>query len=110
MTKDEILQKSRKDNGGKDMEDLEVQKQATMAGYYSCAGLCALITILSYIFTKRISLQCWIIFFGMLSVAFFTKFIKLKKMHELVVAISYLLIFTLLTIAFIFELTGRLPS
>ena len=28
MTKEEILEKSRSDNGGKDIEDLEVQKSA----------------------------------------------------------------------------------
>lgn len=110
MTKEEILQKGREDNGGKDIEDLEVQKQATMTGYYSCAVLCVLISILSYVLTKRVSVQCWMIFFGMLSVAFFTKFFKMKKKHELVVALCYLAIFVLLTVAFIFELTGRLPA
>lgn len=110
MTKDEILQKSREDNGGKDIEDLEVQKQASMIGYFSCLGLCALVSVLSYVFTKRVSVQSWMIFFGMLSVAFFTKFFKMKKKHELVVAICYLAIFVLLTVAFIFELTGCLPS
>lgn len=110
MTKEEILQKSREDNGGKDIEDLEIQKMAATTGYYSCAILCALVSIVSYVLTKRVSVQCWMIFFGMLSVAFFTKFFKMKKKHELVVAICYLIIFILLTVKFIFELTGPLSA
>ncbi len=107
MTKDEILEKSRQDNKGKDIEDQEVQKTAAMAGYFSSLGICAFISIVSFIFTKKVSVQCWMIFFGMLSVAFFTKFFKLKKIHELIVALCYLAIFILLTVVFIFELTGK---
>lgn len=107
MTKEEILEKSRQDNKGKDIEDLEIQKTAAMAGYFSSFGICALISIISFIFTRKVSVQCWMIFFGMLTVAFFTKFIKLKKTHELIVALCYLAIFLLLTVAFIFELTGK---
>lgn len=108
MTKEEILEKSRQDNKGKDIEDLEIQKTAAMAGYFSSFGICALISIISFICTHKVSVQCWMIFFGMLSVAFFTKFFKLRKVHELVVALCYLAIFILLTVAFIFELTGKL--
>lgn len=110
MTKEEILEKSRLDNKGKDIEDLEVQKTATMAGFFSSFGICALISILSFIFTKKVSVQCWMIFFGMLSVTFFIKFFKLKKTHELIVALCYLTIFILLTVTFIFELKGKLAA
>lgn len=108
MTKEEILQKSREDNGGKDIEDLDVQKTAATVAYFSSLGLCALVSVLSWIFTRRVSVQTWMIFFGMLSVAFFVKFIKLKKRHELFVALGYFAIFVLLTVLFIFELTGKL--
>ncbi|MCR4713541.1 MAG: DUF6442 family protein [Treponemataceae bacterium] len=108
MTKEEILQKSREDNGGKDIEDLETQKTAATVAYFSSLGLCALVSVLSWIFTRRVSVQTWMIFFGMISVAFFVKFIKLKKRHELFVALGYFVIFVLLTVLFIFELTGKL--
>ena len=85
MTKEEILQKSREDNGGKDIEDLDVQKTAATVAYFSSLGLCALVSVLSWVFTRRVSVQTWMIFFGMISVTFFVKFIKLKKRHELFV-------------------------
>ena len=108
MTKEEILEKSRSDNGGKDIEDLEVQKSAATVAYFSSFGLCFLVSILNWIFTKQIKIECWIVFFGMVCVAFFVKFIKLKKLHELFVALGYLLIFVALLVLFILQLSGRI--
>ena len=67
MTKEEILEKSRSDNAGKDIEDLEVQKTAARVAYFSSFGLCFLVSILNWIFTKQIKIECWIVFFGMVS-------------------------------------------
>ena len=110
MTKEEILEKSRSDNGGKDIEDLEVQKTAAMIAYFSSFGLCLLISVLNWIFKKQIKIECWIVFFGMVSVAFFVKFVRLKKLHELFVALGYLLIFAFLLVLFILQLSGKISS
>ena len=110
MTKEEILEQSRKENNDKDVFDLEVQKRAATAAFFSSFGLCAFVSILSWIFTKRVSVQCWMIFFGMLTVAFGVKFFKMKKLHELFVALGYLAIFILLTAVFILQLTGRIST
>ena len=83
MTKEEILEQSRKENNDKDIFDFEVQKIAARTAFYSSFGLCALVSILSWIFAKSVSAQCWMIFFGMLTVSFFVKYFKLKKLHEL---------------------------
>ena len=108
MTKDEILAQSRKENNDKDVFDLEVQKTAARAAFYSSFGLCVFVSIISWIFTKHVSVQCWMIFFGMLTVTFFVKFFKMKKLHELFVALGYLVFFILLTVVFILQLTGRI--
>ena len=110
MTKEEILAQSRKENNDKDVFDLEVQKTAARAGFFSSLGLCVFVSIISWIFTKRVSVQCWMIFFGMLTVAFGVKFFKMKKLHELFVALGYLAIFILLTVVFILQLTGHLST
>ena len=110
MTKEDILAQSRNENNDKDVFDLEVQKTAARAGFFSSFGLCAFVSIISWIFTKRVSVQCWMIFFGMLTVTFFVKFFKMKKLHELFVAIGYFAIFVLLTIVFILQLTGHLST
>ena len=76
--KSAAAEQSRKENNDKDVFDLEVQKTAARAAFYSSFGLCAFVSILSWIFTKRVSVQCWMIFFGMLTVAFGVKFYKMK--------------------------------
>lgn len=106
MTKEEILEKSRSENAGKDIEDLEVHKTAAKIAYFSSFGFFMLVSILNFIFTKKISVQCWIVFFGMLTVAFFVKYAKLKKRHEFWVAIVYLIFFIMCVAAFISELSG----
>lgn len=108
MTKEEILQKSRGENAGRDIEDLEVQKTAAKVAYFASFGLCALVSAISWILTRKVSAQVWIVFFGMLSVAFFVKFFKMKKLHELFVALGYLAILAALTAVFVLDLLGRL--
>ncbi len=108
MTKEEILEKSRSDNAGKDIEDLEVQKAAATVAYFSSFGLCLLVSVLNWIFARHIKVECWIVFFGMCCVVFFVKFAKLKKLHELFVALGYLLIFAGLLVLFILQLYGKI--
>ena len=107
MTKEEILEKSRIENGGKDIGDLDVQRSAATAAYFASFGLCLLVSLFSWGFSRRVSVQCWIVFFGMLSVAFFVKFARLRKVHELFVASGYLVVFVLLLVVFMLELTGK---
>ena len=110
MTKEEILQKSRGENAGRDTFDLEVQKTAARVAYFASFGLCVLVSAINWIFERKVSAQVWIVFFGMLSVAFFVKFFKMKKLHELFVALGYLAIFAALIAAYIFELRGLFGS
>ena len=110
MTKEEILEKSRSDNAGKDIEDLEVQKTAATVAYFSSFGLCVLVSVLNWIFTRQIKVECWIVCFGMVCVAFFVKYSRLEKLHELFVALGYLLIFIALLVLFILQLSGKIGT
>ena len=108
MTKEEILEQSRKENKNKDTYELEVQQTAATVAYFASFGLCVLVSATNWILARKVSAQVWIVFFGMLSVAFFVKFFKMKKLHELFVALGYLAIFAALTAAFVLDLLGRL--
>ena len=110
MTKEEILEQSRNENKNKDTFDLEVQKTAARVAYFASFGLCVRVSAINWIFARKVSAQVWIVFFGMLSVAFFVKFFRLKKLHELFVALGYLAIFAALIAAYIFELRGLFGS
>ena len=110
MTRDEILKKSREENSDKDIFDLEVQKTAAIIAYYSSFAICVLVSLLNWIFARKISVQCWIVFFGMLSVAFFVKFFKMKKLHELFVALGYFAVFACLVAVLILRLAGKIGA
>lgn len=107
MTKEEILAKSRDENRNGDLIDLEVQSKAAKVGIFVSFLLCAVISIVELIFTKKVSVQCWMVFFGITATIFLVKFIKMHKKHELFVFICYLTIFVLLSIRFIFTLLGK---
>lgn len=107
MDKDEILSKSREENKNSDIFDFEVQKKAAGFAVYSVAILSLLISIIEKIITKQNHFECWIVFFGMTSVIFFYKFIKMGKKHELFVFIFYFVMFILSWICFIFQLLGK---
>src|SRR5574344_500939 len=98
MTKEEILAKSRDENQDEDLIDLEVQSIAAKVGIYVSFLLCTAISIVEFVFTKKVSVQCWLIFFGITATIFLIKFIKIHKKHELFVFICYLVVFILLSI------------
>ena len=107
MTKEEILAKSRDENRNGDLIDLEVQSKAAKVGIFVSFLLCAVISIVEFVFTKKVSVQCWMVFFGITATIFLIKFIKIHKKHELFVFICYLVVFILLSIRFIFTLLGK---
>ena len=106
MNKEEILKKSREENKNKDIAELEIINYATSWAYRVGGMLCALIAVLEVIFLDRISSECWLIFFGMLSAIFIVKFIKLRKKHELAIGLIYVVCFVFFAIKFVIDLLG----
>src|SRR5574344_2597107 len=100
MTKEEILAKSRDENRNEDLIDLEVQSIAAKVGIYVSFLLCAAISIVEFVFTKKVSLQCWLVFTGIEATIFLIKFIKMHKKHELFVCIFYSMAFILFATTF----------
>lgn len=106
MDKDEILAKSRAENKNKDIAELEVICQASKISGRAGLLICCVIAILEAIFTGRPSMSTWAIFFGMLAVLMLVKFVKLRRRHELLVAILYCLLFLAFFTAYILRLAG----
>jgi len=106
MTKEEILEKSRNENKNQDIFDLETQKKASMFAFVAAGALGVLIFIIKLIITKTASYDLLMIVLGMESTMFIYKFIKLRKKHELVVAIMYTIGFLLMTAAWIKNLVA----
>lgn len=108
MTREEILEKSRTDNNGKDFFDLQVQEKAVRIAYLCSFIFCALITGLRLAETGSFKADSWLIFFTMATIVFFVKFRMMKKRHELFVFLGYLILTILLAVHFVLDITGRL--
>lgn len=106
MTKEEILEKSRNENQNKDFADLEAVNKGSKIAYIVGFTLCVIIAALDIFFNDHIDERIWMIFMGMLSAMFLTKFIMRRKTHELIIFIVYTLLFILATVAFCARLLG----
>lgn len=92
MEKNEILKKAQQENEGKDLADLEAQKKATNVAF-TVGGLTIIaILIVDLIISKTFNYGVMGGLFVMLFSGFLTKYIVLRKKHELVVTLCYGLI------------------
>lgn len=106
MNKDEILKMSRMENKNKDF--VEEQKYKSSAFVGTVVGWCsiALVLILSGIIAHKANYAAYFIFFAIQSGIFVTKYVKLRKRHELFVSVIYVLAAISMAVLFILELLG----
>lgn len=106
MNKEEILEKSRKENRNQDLAEMECLKQAGKIAYMVGCGVCVIICMLQWNFTKTINWGCWVVNFSILGTVFLIKFIKLRIKHELIMTILYYALCIFFLIGFIMSLLG----
>lgn len=106
MDKELILEKSRNENKNCDLADLNAQKTASKVGIMISWCSVALAIVLSVIFSSRIICGYAFIFCAIESGIFITKYVLLKKRHELFVSIIYVLLAVVFAVLFILQLMG----
>ena len=89
MNREEILEKSRRENKGTDEMELIVLNSALQVS-----------------FTDSMSYESWMIYFSILGTLFTVKYIKLHKRHELLLAILFSGLFVFFTVLFVRRLAG----
>lgn len=89
VNKEYILQKAQQENNGRDYADIEAQKSGTRAAYYVGVLLVIVVDIVNGIVLHNVNRGIDFVLFSMAFVAFLTKYIKLRKRHELFVAIGW---------------------
>ncbi|MEA4911151.1 MAG: DUF6442 family protein [Oscillospiraceae bacterium] len=104
MNKEEILEKSRKENKNKDMAEIEAIKRASRIAAITGAVLCMVISVLDWNITKTINWACWTVDFGMMSVLNAWQYFKLRYKKNLVLATISILLLALFGYGYIFEL------
>ena len=89
MNREEILAKSRQENHGQDIASLEVSKASTVFGWIVAVCLLAVVAVTEAVKYERMNSGIFFAVMGGCSAIFFLKFLKLRKQHELIIAIVY---------------------
>jgi hypothetical protein len=104
MNKEEILAKAQNDNKGMDVADLEVQQKGAYIAYFVGIIGIILVDIINGIVFKVINHGPNMVISLMCFTAFIIKYIKLRKKHELLVSIIYLILSIMFLVFWILQL------
>lgn len=106
MDKKTILEKSRIENKNIDLVEKNAYKSAALTG--TIVGWCAiaLVLLLTGFINHRTNYGALVIFFAIESGIFITKYLKLRKLHELIVSVIYVIASISAFVFFILQLLG----
>jgi len=104
MDREEILAKSRKENEGIDEFEKEVLKEGRSAGAAAAAVAAFLLFIVQICLDKGQNYGLYAVLVTMVSAQFIVKAVKLKRKHEIALAVFYTLFALMLAAAHIWQL------
>ena len=87
MNREEILAKSQQENQGQDIADLEVSKASMKLGWLVVVCLLAFVSVVDAIAFERMNSEVFFAVTAATSAIFFSKYLKLRRRHELIIAI-----------------------
>ena len=106
MNREEILKKAQAENNGKDYADIEAQKTGTRAAYFIAVLLVIIVDTVNGFVLGYVNRGMDFVLFTMAFVAFLTKYLKLRKRHELIVTIMWGLLALSMLACWILQLCG----
>ena len=109
MNREEILKKAQEENNGKDYADIEAQKTGTRAAYFVAVLLVIIVDTVNGFVLGYVNRGMDFVLFTMAFVAFLTKYLKLRKRHELIVMIMWGLLALSMLVCWILQLCGVMP-
>ena len=116
MNKEEILAKSRAENKGTDEREKLVLAKAGQKAFGAGLIVCMLITMFNGIlsdidkslYDPKLTCGPWGIYLSMMGTLFLYKYVKLRKKHELVLSIFFLIVGLAALVVLALEMTGVL--
>ncbi|MBQ3284667.1 MAG: hypothetical protein IJH40_03410 [Ruminococcus sp.] len=109
MNKEDILKMAQDENKGRDYADIEAQKSGTRAAYFVAVLLVIVVDLVNGFVLGNVNRGMDFVLFTMAFVAFLTKYIKLRKRHELFVTIMWGLLALMMLVLWILQLCGVMP-
>lgn len=104
MNKEEILEKSRAENKNKDIYEQEVLKQASTSAIIVMMVFATIFFAAQIFFGGGMNWGLWALVFSANMTIFWVKYIRLRRKHELVVAIAYTILVSALSGGYIYNL------
>ena len=92
MDKDEILERSRKENKDLDLVELEALNKASGTAYSVGLLVCCLLAAITAICQGRVDYSALTLMASIRSTVMLVKFAKLRRWHELVIGLFYLFV------------------
>ena len=89
MTREEILEKSRKDHRGSDEREQQIALQASFAAKISGMAVCVLISFLANHLgcPQYLIMAVWTVYWGMMMGEYWYLFLKLRRKFDLIAAV-----------------------
>ena len=104
MNKEEILEKSRAENKNRDIYEQEVLKQAGTGAVMVMMVLATIFFTIQIFVGGGMNLGLWALVFSANMMVFWVKYIRLRRRHELVMAIAYTILVSALSGGHIYNL------
>lgn len=107
MDRNEILEKSRQENRGMDLENLEISRDAMKTGWVAAVCIACAVAVLDAMLFKRVANEVFFTVMAGSAIVFFYKYFKRKKKHELFIAVFYGIAAAAFLIAWIVQIAHR---
>lgn len=104
MNKEEILEKSRKENKIQDIFEKEILQQGGNVGAMTAAILATAFFVIQIFVGKGMNYGLYAVIFSIPSAGFIVKAIRLKRRHEIIVAVIYIIATLMFSVAHIYNL------
>ncbi len=104
MNKEEILAKSRRENKNQDIFEMEIIRDGAKTGAIAAAILATLFLILQIFAGSGINYGLYAVVFCIPASTFAVKAFRLKRRHEMILAVLYILFVLMLSVAHIYNL------
>lgn len=109
MNKDEILAKSRAENKNKDVYEQEVLKQASRSAVVVQMALATLFFVTQIFTGGGVNWGLWALVFSASMTINWVKYIKLHRKYELLIAVAYTILVSIMTGYYIYNLIVSSP-
>lgn len=97
MNKEEILAKSRAENKNKDVYEQEVLKQASKGAVVVQLVLAAVFVVTQILVGEGLNWGLWALVFSANMTTYWVKYIKLRRNHELLMAVVYTILVSVMS-------------